>query len=70
MLSGAIKKYREANSTRTFRHHTMLVHESVSKAEHAATADVVRAALEHGEVHLGRGIRPAARSSSTTTSCP
>ncbi len=42
VLSGAIKKYREATSSRTFRHHTMLVHESVKQAEHAATADDVR----------------------------
>ncbi|WP_138416169.1 Z1 domain-containing protein [Sinomonas gamaensis] len=42
VLSGAIKKYREANSDITYRHHTMLVHESVKKDEHADTAADVR----------------------------
>ena len=42
VLSGAIKKYREAHSTRTFRHHTMLVHESVKKGAHSDTATDVR----------------------------
>jgi Z1 domain len=43
VIAGAIKKYRESASTRTYRHHTMLVHESVKKAEHSDTADDVRA---------------------------
>ncbi|PJE12251.1 MAG: hypothetical protein CK428_12960 [Mycobacterium sp.] len=43
MLSGAIKKFRQSFSGITFRHHTMLVHESVRKAEHLATAEDVRA---------------------------
>lgn len=43
VLSGAIKKYREANSSRMFRHHTMLVHESVKTNDHADTAADVRA---------------------------
>lgn len=43
VLSGAIKKFRESLSNNTFRHHTMLVHESVKKAEHLATANDVRA---------------------------
>jgi hypothetical protein len=43
VLSGAIKKFRESHSGITFRHHTMLVHESVRKADHLATAEDVRA---------------------------
>ncbi len=42
VLSGAIKKYREANSDVSYRHHTMLVHESVRKDDHADTAADVR----------------------------
>lgn len=44
VLSGAIKKFREANSSiLTYRHHTMLVHESVKRNDHADTAATVRA---------------------------
>lgn len=43
VLSGAVKKYRESVSDDSFRHHTMLIHESVKKAEHLATAEDVRA---------------------------
>lgn len=42
LLSGGIKLYREANSDLTFRHHTMLVHESVKMIEHKDTAEVLR----------------------------
>ena len=43
VLSGAIKKWRQANDDKlTFRHHTMLVHESVRVAEHADLADAFR----------------------------
>lgn len=42
VLSGAIKKHREANSGIRYRHHTMLVHESVRKDAHADTAADVR----------------------------
>lgn len=42
VLSGSIKKYREANSDISYRHHTMLVHESVRKDAHADTAADVR----------------------------
>ncbi len=42
VVSGAIKKYREKNSDLVFRHHTMLIHESVKKNDHAETADAVR----------------------------
>ncbi|WP_068492362.1 Z1 domain-containing protein [Pseudoclavibacter helvolus] len=43
VLSGAIKKWRESTDPQfTYRHHTMLVHESVRTAEHADLADKFR----------------------------
>jgi len=42
VLSGAIKKYREYRSDYKYRHHTMLVHEAVTRAVHSTTADDVR----------------------------
>jgi len=43
VLSGAIKKWREAqDKSLGFRHHTMLVHESVRVAEHADLAELFR----------------------------
>jgi hypothetical protein len=44
VLSGALKLYREANGLGSgyFRHHTMLVHESVKQAEHRVLADEIR----------------------------
>ncbi|WP_460359466.1 Z1 domain-containing protein [Mycobacterium sp. ZZG] len=42
VLSGAMKKFRESVSTDSFRHHTMLIHESVKQAEHLGTAEDVR----------------------------
>ncbi|GHF11786.1 Z1 domain-containing protein [Pseudolysinimonas yzui] len=42
VLSGAIKKYRESVSDLRYRHHTMLVHESVSRADHSDAASDVR----------------------------
>ena len=43
VLSGAIKRWRADASGKPdrFRHHTMLIHESVSQAEHKALAHVV-----------------------------
>ncbi|MFJ3716829.1 Z1 domain-containing protein [Streptomyces sp. NPDC090057] len=38
VLTGALKLYREAHGLPPFRHHTMLVHESVRMAEHAVLA--------------------------------
>lgn len=42
VLSGAIKKYRQAVSRRRYRHHTMLVHESVKQLTHSETATDIR----------------------------
>lgn len=50
VLSGAIKKWREANHDGfEYRHHTMLVHESVRTSEHSELADRFR------EVWAGAG---------------
>ncbi|MFJ6832097.1 Z1 domain-containing protein [Streptomyces sp. NPDC091209] len=44
VLTGALKLYREAHGVPSgpFRHHTMLVHESVRMAEHAVLAERIR----------------------------
>lgn len=44
VLSAAIKMYRGSVTNKTFRHHTMLVHESNKQAEHKAVADEFREA--------------------------
>ncbi|GEL24782.1 endonuclease [Pseudonocardia sulfidoxydans NBRC 16205] len=43
VLAGAVKKFREARGAKPFHHHTMLVHESVRRADHGDTAEDVRA---------------------------
>lgn len=55
VLSGAIKKYREVNSELRFRHHTMLVHESVKTGDHSATADDVRAVWSKSKFNSSEG---------------
>lgn len=55
VLSGAIKKYREVNSKLSFRHHTMLVHESVSTGDHTATAADVRAVWSKAKFNSSEG---------------
>lgn len=42
VLTGAVKKYREALTGKRYRHHTMLVHESVKQVDHAKAAQDVR----------------------------
>lgn len=42
VLSGAVKKYREQHSDRRFRHHTMIIHESMFTQDAGAAAVVVR----------------------------
>ena len=56
VLSGAIKKFRESVSDDTFRHHTMLVHESVKQAEHLAMAEDVRALWKASRHTSGTGL--------------
>jgi ribosomal protein S18 acetylase RimI-like enzyme len=56
VLSGAIKKYREAKTGNTFRHHTMLVHEDVRNAAHTDSAYVVRSLWNTGKFTSGEGL--------------
>lgn len=42
VLTGAIKLFRREPCGESFRHHTMLVHESVKMADHAKLADEIR----------------------------
>ncbi|EAR26288.1 endonuclease [marine actinobacterium PHSC20C1] len=49
VLSGGIKKWREAQDDGfSYRHHTMLVHESIRVAEHADLADTFRSVWNLG----------------------
>ncbi|MDE0612862.1 MAG: Z1 domain-containing protein [bacterium] len=41
VLTGAIKRYRMANGSDHFRHHTMLVHESVRRDHHRVLAEEI-----------------------------
>jgi len=42
VLSGALKLFRQAKGQGSFRHHTMLVHESVKQIEHWELAEQIR----------------------------
>ena len=55
VVSGAIKKFREANSGLRYRHHTMLVHESVRRDEHADTAADVRSLWRKAKMNSSEG---------------
>jgi hypothetical protein len=57
VLSGAIKKFRESLSGVCFRHHTMLIHESVKQAEHLATAEDVRALWKASQFTSRNGLQ-------------
>lgn len=61
VLSGAIKKYRESNSDLSYRHHTMLVHESVKKHAHADTAADVRALWSKARFNSSEGFARLAK---------
>jgi len=56
VLSGAIKKYRAAQTGGGHRHHTMLVHEEVSNAAHLDSAVVVRGLWNNGKFTSGEGL--------------
>lgn len=59
VLSGAIKLYRSAalGQAKLFRHHTMLIHESVKTAEHAALADEIRRVWASAGYDLPMGLK-------------
>lgn len=48
VLSGAIKLFRESKGSRPFKHHTMLVHESVKTTEHTAVANEFKVLWKSG----------------------
>ncbi|WP_328558253.1 Z1 domain-containing protein [Streptomyces sp. NBC_00358] len=56
VLTGALKIYREKHGVPSdpFRHHTMLVHESVRMAEHAALAERIET-MWHNAAYKGQG---------------
>lgn len=59
VLSGAIKLYRAAalGKPQLFRHHTMLVHESVKTAEHSALAADIRQVWAAAGYELPAGLK-------------
>lgn len=59
VLAGAIKLYRAAmrGEPKLFRHHTMLVHESVSTAEHAVLANDIRRVWASAGYDLPMGLK-------------
>ncbi|WP_244970681.1 Z1 domain-containing protein [Gordonia jinghuaiqii] len=59
VLAGAIKLQRASKlgKPRLFRHHTMLVHESVSTAEHAALANDIRRVWTSAGYDLPMGLK-------------
>ncbi len=56
VLAGALKLYRGAHHVSTGDHHTMLVHESVRKAEHADTAARVRGVWDDYPTNTAAGL--------------
>ena len=42
VLTGALKLFRTSKTKQRFKHHTMLVHESVKQVDHAALAEEIR----------------------------
>jgi hypothetical protein len=57
VLSGAIKKWRESlDEGFRFRHHTMLVHESVRTAEHSDLASTIRSVWANAAYSQGAGL--------------
>lgn len=59
VLAGAIKLFREALSPGVFKykHHTMLVHHSITKADHVRLAADVQNTYDLAGYHGGEGIR-------------
>lgn len=59
VLAGAVKLHRAATlgKPKLFRHHTMLVHESVKTAEHAVLADDIRRVWKSAGYDLPMGLK-------------
>lgn len=56
VLAGAVKLFRAAATGRRYRHHTMLVHESVKKIHHADAAEDVRHLWREGAFTAPEGL--------------
>jgi hypothetical protein len=56
VLSGAIKKYREAETGKAYQHHTMLVHENVANLAQLDSAVVVRSLWNNGKFTSSEGL--------------
>ena len=58
LVSGALKLYREhaSDGAMTFRHHTMLVHESVRMADHKALGDVIQDLWRNAQFLMSAGL--------------
>lgn len=57
VLTGAIKLWRKANNDKLhFRHHTMLVHESVGQDEHTDLANKIRGVWKQAEYSSATGL--------------
>lgn len=56
VLTGAVKLYRAARSEETYRHHTMLVHESVKQTDHKETAEEVHGLWQEGAYSSPKGL--------------
>ena len=56
VLTGAIKLLRQDRKEAKFRHHTMLVHESVKTAHHAETAEELRQIWRDAAYHSPAGL--------------
>jgi len=59
ILSGAIKLYRSYKSKAGIRHrhHTMLIHQSVRRSDHAQLAEKVKRLFENGGYQGGKGLK-------------
>lgn len=56
VLAGAVKLFRSSRGAGPFRHHTMLVHESVKQAEHEVLAQEFRALWRTGGYSSAQGL--------------
>lgn len=57
VLTGALKLFRRQPTGLRFRHHTMLVHESVKQAEHAALAEDIRELWRRSGYNAATGLQ-------------
>ncbi|MEQ9435656.1 Z1 domain-containing protein [Hyphomonas sp.] len=56
VLTGAVKLYRASKGEQTYRHHTMLIHESVKQTDHKDTAEDVYRLWREGAYSSPKGL--------------